>query len=66
MDDEVLRQWEELKTMVEILDVDVVKNASGNSSAGVRARKGLRELRTVVSTLVKTTLSAEKAKAAEK
>lgn len=66
MSDEVLRQWLELKTMVELLDADVSKNARGNVSAGVRARKGLRELRTVTSTLIKTTLEAQKERAATK
>ena len=35
----LLGQWEELKTLVESLEGDVVKNAiKGNKSAGVRAR----------------------------
>ena len=41
-------------------DVDVVKNAKGNASAGIRARKGLRALRDKLSELVKTTLNEEK------
>ena len=36
----------EIKVLVESLDLDVVKNANGNSSAGVRARRGLRLLKT--------------------
>jgi hypothetical protein len=57
---EILEQWTELKTMVEILETDVMKNVNGNSSAGVRARKGLRELRTVATDLIKTTLDAQR------
>lgn len=48
--------WTEIKTLVETIDVDVSKNAKGNASAGVRARKGLRLLRTKTSELVKATL----------
>lgn len=48
--------WNEIKTLVETIDVDVTKNAKGNASAGVRARKGLRLLRTKTSDLVKVTL----------
>jgi len=48
--------WGEIKTLVETIDVDVTKNAKGNASAGVRARKGLRLLRAKTSELVKATL----------
>lgn len=48
--------WNEIKTLVETIDVDVTKNVKGNASAGVRARKGLRLLRTKTSDLVKATL----------
>ena len=48
--------WGEIKTLVETIDVDVTKNEKGNASAGVRARKGLRLLRTKTSELVKATL----------
>ena len=37
-----LEKWEELKVLIESLELDVRKNANGNKSAGVRARKGLR------------------------
>ena len=38
----IVDQWNEIKTLIESLDLDVVKNANGNASAGVRARRGLR------------------------
>jgi hypothetical protein len=38
----VLVKWEEVRALVNELELDVKKNASGNSSAGIRARKGLR------------------------
>ena len=57
--------WGEIKTLVETIDVDVSKNAKGNASAGVRARKGLRLLRTKTSELVKATLGKGEGDTAE-
>tara|TARA_B100000214_G_scaffold116884_1_gene82542 strand:- start:207 stop:389 length:183 start_codon:yes stop_codon:yes gene_type:complete len=56
----LLDQWNELKVLVESLDLDVHKNASGNKSAGVRTRKGLRLLKKHASELVKESLSTDK------
>ena len=61
----ILDQWNEIKTLVESLDLDVVKNANGNSSAGVRARKGLRLLKSKSSELVKKTIEEDKARKSE-
>jgi hypothetical protein len=38
----------------------VNKNANGNASAGVRARKGLRTLKLKAAELTKVTIEAEK------
>jgi hypothetical protein len=56
MSDTTANLWNEIKTLVETIDVDVSKNVKGNASAGVRARKGLRLLRMKTSELVKATL----------
>ena len=48
--------------MVESIDLDVHKNAGGNASAGVRARKGLRALKNSASELVKLTIQEEKSR----
>ena len=61
-DSKILELWTEIKTLVETLDLDVMKNANGNASAGVRARRGLRLLKTKSADLVKTTISVEKSK----
>lgn len=53
-------KWQELKILVESLELDVHKNDSGNKSAGVRARKGLRLVKRVSSDLVKESLSVDK------
>tara|TARA_B100000131_G_scaffold305142_1_gene330836 strand:+ start:394 stop:573 length:180 start_codon:yes stop_codon:yes gene_type:complete len=59
MTNNVSNKWEELKTLVESLEEDVQKNASGNKAAGTRARKGLRALKTAAAELVKLTLGKE-------
>jgi hypothetical protein len=56
----VINLWSEIKTLFEAVEVDVAKNARGNSSAGVRARKGLRELQKKAKELVKLTVEIEK------
>jgi len=56
----LLDEWKELKVLVESLELDVHKNASGNKSAGVRARKGLRLLKKKASDLVKSSLATNK------
>jgi len=56
----ILDKWNEIKILIESLDLDVHKNASGNASAGVRARKGLRLLKKETGELVKLTIEEEK------
>jgi hypothetical protein len=58
----LLEQWNEIKLLVESLDLDVTKNAKGNSSAGVRARRGLRLLKTKLNEFSKLTIQEEKKK----
>ena len=62
----VVSKWEEVKAVVAELELDVQKNARGNSAAGVRARKGLRALRGKVTELVKLTVSLDKDKKSTK
>jgi len=59
MTNNVADKWQELKLLVESLEEDVQKNASGNKAAGTRARKGLRTLKTAAAELVKLTLGKE-------
>ena len=58
--EELESKWNELKVLIESLEVDIQKNISGNKSAGVRARKGLRLLKTNASSIVKASLAADK------
>lgn len=62
----VLEKWTELKKLVEELELDVVKNARGTAAAGVRARKGLRDLKGLAASLVKMTVETDKASKASK
>jgi hypothetical protein len=56
---DILGKWEELRVLVESLDVDLKKTAKGNKTAGVRSRKGLRLLKKAASDLVKVTLDTD-------
>jgi hypothetical protein len=52
--------WEEMKVLVDTVEVDVFKNNAGNKAAGVRARKGLRDIKSKAGELVKVSLTADK------
>ena len=56
----ILEQWKALCELVEGMDMDIRKNASGNNLAGVRARKELRKLKKASSDLVRATIEADK------
>jgi hypothetical protein len=58
MREQILDIWTEVKTLVEVLEVDIHKNANGNKSAGVRVRKGLRLLKNKSGDLVKASLAS--------
>lgn len=49
----LIDKWEELRTLFESVELDVKKNARGNKSAGVRARRGLRMIKKAASDLVR-------------
>ncbi|MBG17601.1 MAG: hypothetical protein CMB77_04535 [Euryarchaeota archaeon] len=59
---DITNKWQEIKTLIESLEVDIVKNANGNASAGVRARRGLRALKGEAASLVKLSLERDKSK----
>lgn len=65
-DNVILDKWNELKALVETVEVDVTKNAKGVAAAGVRARKGLRALQAEAKALVKLTIETEKANKTDK
>ena len=61
-ENDVMAKWNDLKSLVESLELDVMKNAKGVAAAGVRARKGLRTLKARASELVKLTVERDKVK----
>jgi hypothetical protein len=61
-ENEVLAKWADLKALVEALEHDIAKNAKGTAAAGVRVRKGLRELKAKAAELVKFTITFDKTK----
>jgi len=60
VNENLIEHFEELKVLVETLQKDVVKNSQGNKSAGVRARKGLRQIKKMASDIVKLSLETDK------
>jgi hypothetical protein len=58
----VLALWNDVKQLVEGLELDVNKNSRGNLAAGVRARKGLRDIKVKATALVKLTVELDKSK----
>jgi len=60
LNEDLLSQYEELKVLIESLQTDFVKHAGGNASAGIRARKGLREAKKLASAIVKASIESSK------
>ena len=60
MNENLIEHFEELKVLVETLQKDVVKNSQGNKSAGVRARKGLRQVKKMATDIVRLSLETDK------
>ncbi len=63
---DVKNLWDDLKATVLAIELDVLKNAEGNVSAGVRSRRGLRMLRNKVSALVKVLKQEDQDKKTER
>ena len=57
---DLINKYEQLKVLVESMELDVHKSAGGNKSAGVRVRKGLRVLKRQASDFVKASLETSK------
>ena len=57
---DLINKYEQLKVLVESMELDVHKSANGNKSAGVRVRKGLRVLKRQASDFVKASLESSK------
>ena len=60
MSTSIVEMWKELKILMETIEVDVIKNAQGNKSAGVRARKGLRQVKKSATDIVKSCIESDR------
>jgi len=56
----IQNQYAELKNLLLSIEVDLLKNLEGNTSAGVRTRKALREVKKKASEIIKNTIDLEK------
>lgn len=56
----IVEAWNRVKVLVESMEIDIQKNAGGNVSAGVRARRGLRNLKKETAALIKSMVEVEK------
>ena len=65
-EDNLHTNWAGLRSLVEELEVDLVKNQKGVVAAGVRLRRGLRALRKEVTGLIKITVEQDKVRKAER
>ena len=58
---ELLNKWEEIRTLIESMDLDVRKNAvRANASAGLRSRRGFRLLKKFAHELLMASVNADK------
>lgn len=58
---QIVEGWREIKALVDELELDVVKNGErGNNAAGVRVRKGLRNVKSLCGKLVKLSVQSGK------
>jgi len=62
----IIETWQRIKTLVDSMDIDIQKSKSGNVSAGLRARRGLRLIKKEASLLVKYLVENSKAGKADK
>ncbi len=64
---DLLGRWDEIRTLVESMDLDVRKNAAkSNQSAGLRARRALRLLKKLAHELLMASVAQGKQPSAEK
>jgi hypothetical protein len=57
---QLVEKFEELLTLVQSLRTDVVKHAAGNKTAGLRVRRGLRDVKKLSADLVRESVELSK------
>jgi hypothetical protein len=55
-----IEQWEEVKVLIKAIELDLYKNANGNLSAGIRARHGLRLIKSLIHEIQMNSLEKDK------
>jgi len=59
-EDKLLGTWRQLQDAVETIGPDVYKNAAGNVNAGVRSRRGMRKLFSLIREIIRTGIERDK------
>lgn len=57
---QLVEKFEELLTLVQSLRTDVVKHSAGNKTAGLRVRRGLRDVKKLSADLVRESVELSK------
>lgn len=58
---DILEKWDEIKTLIESMDLDVKKNlVKSNQSAGLRSRRGFRLLKKMTHELLMQSVAYDK------
>jgi hypothetical protein len=52
--------WKQIKEAVDVLELDVTKYSRGVAAAGLRARKGMRAVKSMMSEFVRESVKLEK------
>lgn len=60
MQSDLLVTWVEIKKLVELIDLDVHKNANDNIAAGVRVRRTMRVIRKKITYLMRYSLERDR------
>jgi hypothetical protein len=64
---QLLEKWDELRVLVESMDLDIRKNAvKNNQSAGLRARRGLRLLKKLAHEILMSSVDEDKRRSKER
>ena len=55
-----VEKWKEVKTVINALELDAVKYQRGVRAAGLRFRKGIREVKRMMSDLVRESVNEDR------
>lgn len=58
--DEIIVMWENLKNRISEIDIDIQKFVGGNSSAGLRTRRKIRETKKACTEIIRACVQRDK------